>query len=51
MIEYLTASLNLEPDDVYKFDGPLNIQDFMLLYDLDRPDLKDAPFTPLVPAW
>ena len=51
MIDYLIASLGLEHDDVYKFDGPLNIQDLMSLYDLDRPDLKDAPFTPRVPAW
>lgn len=51
MIEYLTSSLHLDADDVYKFDGPLNVQDFMLLYDLDRPDLKDSQFTPTVPAW
>jgi polyphosphate kinase len=51
MIEYLTGSLGLEQDDVYKFDGPLNVQDFMSLYDLDRPDLKDKPFTPELPAW
>ena len=51
MIEYLTSSLGLGQDDVYKFDGPLNIQDLMSLYDLDRPDLKDKPFTPKVPAW
>ena len=51
MIQYLTASLDLDADDVYKFDGPLNIQDLMELYDLHRPDLKDAPFTPDVPAW
>lgn len=51
MIEYLTSALDLERDDVYKFDGPLNIQDLMSLYDLERPDLKDAPFTPQVPEW
>lgn len=51
MIEYLTSSLHLEADDVYKFDGPLNIQDLMSLYDLDRPDLKDAPFTAELPEW
>lgn len=51
MIEYLTSSLDLDQNDVYKFDGPLNIQDLMVLYDLDRPDLKDAPFSPRVPAW
>jgi polyphosphate kinase len=51
MIEYLTSSLHLEADDVYKFEGPLNLQDFMSLYDLDRPDLKDAPFTAELPEW
>jgi polyphosphate kinase len=51
MIEYLTASLGLEQNDVYKFDGPLNIQDLMSLFDVDRPELKDAPFTPRVPEW
>jgi len=51
MIEYLAASLDLRPDDVYVFDGPLHLQDLMALYDIDRPDLKDAPFEPSVPAW
>jgi polyphosphate kinase len=51
MIEYLTSSLGLERDDVYAFDGPLNIQDLMTLYDSDRPDLKDVPFTPAMPEW
>jgi polyphosphate kinase len=51
MIEYLTSSLGLDADDVYVFDGPLHIQDLMALYDVDRPDLKDQPFTPSVPDW
>jgi polyphosphate kinase len=51
MIDYLTASLGLEADDVYVFDGPLHQQDLMELFDCDRPDLKDAPFTPVVPQW
>jgi len=51
MIEYLTSSLDLEANDVYVFDGPLHTQDLMALYDADRPDLKDAPFTPEVPSW
>jgi polyphosphate kinase len=51
MINYLASSLGLEEDDVYKFAGPLSVQDLMSLYDLDRPDLKDAPFTPRIPAW
>lgn len=51
MIEYLTSSLDLEPEDVYVFDGPLHVQDLMSLYDVDRPDLKDAPFSPATPEW
>src|SRR6202008_7038 len=51
MIEYLTSSLDLDGDDVYVFDGPLHIQDLMSLYDCDRPDLKDLPFTASVPDW
>jgi polyphosphate kinase len=51
MIDYLTASLDLEPEDVYVFDGPLNVQDLMALYDVNRPDLKDALFTPSTPEW
>jgi polyphosphate kinase len=51
MIEYLMSSLDLERDDVYFFDGPLHIQDLMSLYDIDRPDLKDVPFTASVPSW
>ncbi|HZE69910.1 MAG TPA: polyphosphate kinase 1 [Pyrinomonadaceae bacterium] len=51
MIEYLSESLALERDDVYLVEGPLQLQDFMSLYELDRPDLKDAPFQPNVPEW
>lgn len=51
MIEYLTSSLDLDTDDVYVFDGPLHIQDLTSLYDCDRPDLKDTPFTPSMPDW
>jgi len=51
MIEYLTESLDVDHDDVYVFDGPLHIQDLMELFDIDRPDLKDEPFTATVPAW
>jgi polyphosphate kinase len=46
MVTYLTQSLGLTTEDVYKTDGPLSQQDFMSLYDLNRPDLKDEPFCP-----
>ncbi|HEU4435674.1 MAG TPA: hypothetical protein VFR51_19975, partial [Pyrinomonadaceae bacterium] len=51
MIEYLMESLGLEAQDIYVFDGPLNVQDLMALYDVDRPDLKDDTFTPVLPEW
>ena len=43
MVEYLTHSLDLEPDDVYEIDGVLDTPDLMGLYGLERPDLKDKP--------
>ncbi len=51
MLNYLSKSLSLDPDDVYVVDGPLGLQDFMSLYEADRPDLKDTQFAPLVPEW
>jgi polyphosphate kinase len=49
LINYLMESLDLIPDDVYPIDGPLGIQDLMVLYELDRPELKDDPFLQMVP--
>lgn len=51
MINYLQESLNLENDDVYRIDGPLAIQDFLSLYELERSDLKDKPFQAATPEW
>ncbi len=51
MIQYLSQSLELTKDDVYKVDAPLALQDFASLYDIDRPDLKDETFTPAAPQW
>jgi len=49
MVEYLTDSLHLESDDVYKIDGLLDVQDLMELYGIDQPDLKDKPLKTVVP--
>jgi polyphosphate kinase len=43
MVDYLTHSLNIEPEDVYEIDGPLDVPGLMELYSLDRPELKDKP--------
>src|SRR5215207_5094887 len=50
MVDYLTTSLGLTPDDVYVIDGPFNIPDLMQLYQLDLPALKDKPLQSAVPA-
>ncbi len=45
----LSDKLEIEPDDLYAVRGPLGLSALMELYSLDRPDLKDAPFTPVLP--
>jgi polyphosphate kinase len=51
MVAYLTHSFGLKAEDVYVVDGPLNISDLMALYDVDRPNLKDAPLTTTSENW
>ncbi|HKG13388.1 MAG TPA: polyphosphate kinase 1 [Pyrinomonadaceae bacterium] len=50
MRDFISASLELGPGEVYAVGGPLAVRDLMQLYKCDRPDLKDAPFEPKVPA-
>lgn len=50
MIHYLREALELETDDVYTIDGPLNIADLLTLCELNRPDLKYRPLRPTLPA-
>ena len=49
MTDYLKASLDIHSDDVYVLDGAIKLSDFMALYKLDRPDLKDEPLRLFVP--
>jgi len=49
MVDLLRQSLQLEKQDVYSADGPLNIPDLMTLYKLDLPEAKEKPFEPLAP--
>jgi polyphosphate kinase len=50
MVDYLTKSLNIEPDDVYRISGLLDVPDLMELYSLDVPELKDKPLRAVVPV-
>jgi len=45
--ELLCRELELEPDDVYRIEGPLDLSGLWGVHDLDRPDLKDEPWTPI----
>lgn len=47
--ELLVKNLEIDPDEVYTGDGPLGLSDLQELMKLDRPDLKDANFTPRTP--
>jgi polyphosphate kinase len=47
--ELLVHELELEEDDVYEIDGPLDLGGLWALHTLDRPDLKDEPWIPVIP--
>ncbi len=50
LAEYLLEHFNLSRQDLYQVHGPVNLNRLLAVYDLvDRPDLKDPPFTPGVP--
>lgn len=50
MAEFMLTQFGLEPRDVFRVDGPVNLVRLMQLPDLvDRPDLKFHPFEPSLP--
>ncbi len=48
--EILTRNLQLPPYLVYTGNGPIGMAGIRELYSLERPDLKDAPFSPSIPT-
>jgi polyphosphate kinase len=48
-VQRLTAELGLDHNDVYRFAGPLGLECLWAVYALDRPELHDAPWSPLIP--
>jgi polyphosphate kinase len=47
IVERLRVNFELEEDQVFQCDGPVNLSRLMFFYsDLERPALKFAPFTP-----
>jgi polyphosphate kinase len=50
LTDFLLEMFGLEEDDLYRVDGPVNLNRLVAIYDLaQRPDLKYPPFTPSVP--
>ena len=47
ILELLTDELDLEPNDIYLCNGPLDLGGLFGLMSLDRPDLKDEPWVPI----
>jgi polyphosphate kinase len=49
MRQLLIEGTECKPEDVYAVPGPVDMDDLMALAFIDRPDLKYAPWQPLVP--
>ena len=49
MRDLLANHLGVGPDDIYSVDLPLAMTSLGMLYDVDRPDLKDPAFVPAEP--
>ncbi len=45
----LEENLEVDRNDIYTLDSPLGLSSLMQLYNIDRYDLKDTPFKPVVP--
>lgn len=50
MISYLADSMKITSDDVYKINGAINLADFMDLYKVNRPELKEKKLNVFRPA-
>src|SRR5205823_217552 len=48
--DLLIRELDLTPENVYEFDGLLDLDSLWQFYGTDRPDLKDTPWPAVVPA-
>lgn len=44
---FLQDELDLEDDDVYEVEGPIDLGGLWAVHGLDRPDLKDPPYQPV----
>jgi polyphosphate kinase len=50
MVDLLITNLELDHNDVYRVDGPIDLSRLRALLSVDRPQLKDRPFIPSTPV-
>jgi polyphosphate kinase len=50
VLDLLIRELDLHPADVYEVDGLLDYNALWEIHSLDRPELKDEPFSPVTPS-
>jgi polyphosphate kinase len=50
ILSILTRQIGIHAQGVFRVEGSLGFDRFMELYSLDRPDLKEKPFQPKIPA-
>jgi polyphosphate kinase len=48
--EILIENLELDRNDIYTVDGILGLSGLMALYSIDRYDLREIPFKPMIPV-
>jgi polyphosphate kinase len=48
VLRILQSALQLSDREIYPVEGPINLADFMSLYNLPLPQLKDARFSPRI---
>jgi polyphosphate kinase len=49
LVDLLTSNLELDQNDVYRVDGPVDLGRVKALLSVDRPALTDKPFMPTTP--
>ncbi len=49
LVDILTTNLELDQNDVYRCEGPLDLSRVRALLNIERPALKDKPFIPYTP--
>ncbi len=49
LVNLLTSNLELDQNDLYRIDGPLDLGRVRALLSIDRPHLKDKPFIAAIP--